>query len=548
MARELFFNEEAQTKLLNGVEAVASAVKSTLGPNGSTVAIDQSFKTSLTKDGVSVAREIELEDKAENMGVQLVVEASQKTATDAGDGTTTTVVLTEAILKEGRKYVTAGANVNELRRGINRAVKSAVEQITKCAIPVKTNEDILNIATISANGDETIGRIIAEAMEVVGKDGVVTVGTSKTGGTYLDKVEGIKIDGGYISPLYMTNIQTQECVLDNRPYVLLYDGTISTCNDIIDILQNISKDGKELLVICGNADGEFLQTTIVNKMRGALKVCVVKNPGVGERNLEILADIGCVTGAHECVEGTGAKLSNVTFEHLGRCDKIVVTKDSTTFIGGKPNQQRLTETVDMIRAQIDNQETSDYERLKLKERLGKLSGGVAVINVGASTEVELSEIKDRVDDALCATRAAIKSGIVEGGGKCLLNVRRTLSNVDINNPVDPFTESEKLGWKIVIHALSVPCKTIAWNGGISGDLVITKLESFDDYQIGYDALNDTYVNMFEAGIVDPADVVICSLQNAASVASTMLTTKCLVVNIPEKKGCGCGDQQHGMMM
>ena len=534
-AKQLKYDTDARQSVLAGVQKLAKAVKSTLGPGGRNVVIDKKFGApQITKDGVTVAKEIELPDAFENMGAQMLREVASKTNDTAGDGTTTAVLLGEAIYSEGLKNVTAGANPTMLKRGVDKAVEAAVEELGKLSKKVKA-DDVAKVATISANGDTEIGGKIAEAMEKVGKDGTITVEESKTMETTLDVVEGMQFDKGYLSPYFVTSPDTMEAVLENA-YVLIHEKKISSLQDLLPVLQNVAKTGKPLLIVAEDVDGEALATLVVNKLRGTLNICAVKAPGFGDRRKAMLQDIAVLTGGKVISEEVGLKLENTKLEDLGQAARITVDKDNTTIVEGKGKTADIQARVAEIKVQIDNT-TSDYDKEKLQERLAKLAGGVAVIHVGAATEVEMKEKKDRIDDALHATRAAVEEGVVPGGGVALLRTRKA-----IKAAIDAAEGDEKVGMQIVYNVAEAPLRQIVENAGRQeAALVVAKVEAAKGSQ-GYDARNDEYVDLLTAGIVDPAKVTRLALQNAASVAGLLLTTECMITDLPEKKECNCG---HG---
>ena len=534
-AKQLKYDTDARQSVLAGVQKLAKAVKSTLGPGGRNVVIDKKFGApQITKDGVTVAKEIELPDAFENMGAQMLREVASKTNDTAGDGTTTAVLLGEAIYSEGLKNVTAGANPTMLKRGVDKAVEAAVEELGKLSKKVKA-DDVAKVATISANGDTEIGGKIAEAMEKVGKDGTITVEESKTMETTLDVVEGMQFDKGYLSPYFVTSPDTMEAVLENA-YVLIHEKKISSLQDLLPVLQSVAKTGKPLLIVAEDVDGEALATLVVNKLRGTLNICAVKAPGFGDRRKAMLQDIAVLTGGKVISDEVGLKLENTKLEDLGQAARITVDKDNTTIVEGKGKTADIQARVAEIKVQIDNT-TSDYDKEKLQERLAKLAGGVAVIHVGAATEVEMKEKKDRIDDALHATRAAVEEGVVPGGGVALLRTRKA-----IKAAIDAAEGDEKVGMQIVYNVAEAPLRQIVENAGRQeAALVVAKVEAAKGSQ-GYDARNDEYVDLLSAGIVDPAKVTRLALQNAASVAGLLLTTECMITDLPEKKECNCG---HG---
>ena len=526
MAKEIKFNMDARAQMKVGADALADAVKVTLGPKGRNVVIDKKFGApQVTKDGVTVAKEIELEDKFANMGAQMVKEVASKTNDQAGDGTTTATVLAQAIINVGLKNVTAGANPMDLKRGIDKAVAAVVESLR--AQSQEVGEDyakIEQVGTISANNDNYIGKLIADAMSKVKKDGVITVEEAKGTETEVKVVEGMQFDRGYISPYFMTNGDKMEAVLDN-PFILVTDKKISTMKDILPILEPIAREGKSLLIIAEDVDGEALTTLVVNKLRGTLKIAAVKAPGFGDRRKEMLQDIAILTGGTVVSEERGFSLEGTTPDMLGKAEKVVVTKDNTTVVNGAGSADAIKERADLIRKQIETT-TSDYDREKLLERLGKLAGGVAVLYVGAATEVEMKEKKDRVEDALSATRAAVEEGIVPGGGVAYIRASEAIKDLKGDN------EDETTGIHIVARAIEEPLRQIAANAGVEGSVIINKIrEGKGDF--GYNARTEEYVNMFEAGVIDPTKVSRVALENAASVAGMCLTTECAIVDIPE---------------
>jgi chaperonin GroEL len=529
MAKQLHFNTEARNKMKRGVDILADAVKVTLGPKGRNVVIEKKFGApSVTKDGVSVAKEIDLEDPIENMGAQMVKEVASKTADIAGDGTTTATVLAQSIISEGLKNVAAGANPMDLKRGIDKAVKVVVENLKAQSQTVgNDNEKIKQVATISANNDTTIGSLIAEAMGKVGNEGVITVEEAKGTDTTVDVVEGMQFDRGYLSPYFVTNTEKMQAEMQN-PYILIYDKKISTLKDILPILESTIQSGRPLVIIAEDVDGEALATLVVNKLRGSLKIAAVKAPGFGDRRKEMLQDLAVLTGGTVISEEQGYKLENATLSYLGQCESITIDKDNTTIVGGRGEKENITGRVNQIKSQIEST-TSDYDREKLQERLAKLSGGVAVLYVGAATEVEMKEKKDRVDDALHATRAAVEEGIVAGGGTAFIRAIEALGNVDtINN-------DEATGVQIVRRALEAPIRTIVENAGMEGSVVVNKIkEGTGDY--GFNARTEQYENLIAAGVIDPTKVGRVALENAASIAGMLLTTECVVADKPEPKG------------
>lgn len=536
-AKKLIYGDEARAKLKAGVDKLANAVKVTLGPRGREVILEKKWGSpTVTKDGVSVAKEIELSDPYENMGAQLVKEVASKTADVAGDGTTTATVLAQAIYEEGLKAIAAGANPVYVKRGIDEAVKIVIEELKKISKPVSGRKEIEQVATISANNDPEIGKIIADAMEKVGKDGVITVEESKSADTILDVTEGMQFDRGYLSPYFVTNAEKMEAVLEN-PYILIYEKKINNIRELLPVLEKVVQTNRPLLIIAEDVEGEALATLVVNHIKGVLKVCAVKAPGFGERRKAMLQDIAILTGGTAVTEDLGIKLESVDLDMLGKADKVVVDKDNTTIIGGKGSQEDIKARIEQIKKQIETT-TSEYDKEKLQERLAKLAGGVAIIKVGAATEAELKEKKDRVDDAVHATKAAVEEGIVPGGGIALYRASRALCNINEEN------SDKAWGIKIVKNACKMPIKQIAYNAGFEGSVVIEKIKEVDDPNYGFNAATGEYVDMVEAGIIDPTKVVRIALQNAASVAGTMSTAECLVAEIKEKEeklpGAGTG--------
>ena len=528
MAKDIKFNIEARNKMKEGADALANAVKVTLGPKGRNVVIDKKFGAPhVTKDGVTVAKEIELEDRIANMGAQMVKEVASKTNEQAGDGTTTATVLAQAIINVGLKNVTAGANPMDLKRGIDKAVAKVVESLKAQSREVGDDySKIEQVGTVSANNDNYIGKLIADAMSKVKKDGVITVEEAKGTETEVKVVEGMQFDRGYISPYFMTNGDKMEAVLDD-PQVLITDKKISSMKDLLPILEPIAREGKSLLIIAEDVDGEALTTLVVNRLRGTLKIAAVKAPGFGDRRKEMLQDIATLTGAVVVSEERGFTLENTTPDMLGRAEKIVITKENTTIVNGAGDKDAIAERAELIRKQIAST-TSDYDREKLQERLGKLAGGVAVLYVGAASEVEMKEKKDRVEDALNATRAAVEEGIIPGGGVAYIRAAEALKDLKGDN------EDELTGIHIVARAIEEPLRQIAANAGVEGSVIIQKIrESKGDY--GYDARTEQFVHMFDAGVIDPTKVVRIALENAASVAGMFLTTECVLADIPEKE-------------
>lgn len=524
-AKEIRFNEEGRNAILRGVNALADAVKVTLGPKGRNVIIEKSFGSPLiTKDGVSVAKEIELENKFENMGAQLVKEVASKTSDVAGDGTTTATVLAQAIYRQGAKLVAAGHNPMELKRGIESAVEVIVTELQQISKPIKDHKEIAQVGTISANNDKTIGDIIAEAMEKVGKEGVITVEEAKAMETSLETVEGMQFDRGYLSPYFVSDPERMEATLENA-IILIYDKKISSMKDMLPILEQTAKSGRPLLIIAEDIEGEALATLVVNKLRGVLNVCAVKAPGFGDRRKAMLEDIAILTGGKVISEDMGFRLENATMDMLGRAKRVVVDKDNTTIIDGDGSDADIQGRVKQIRAQIEDT-TSDYDREKLQERLAKLVGGVAVIKVGAATETEMKEKKARVEDALHATRAAVDEGIVPGGGVAYIRSLKALDKLKLS-------AEQQFGVTIIKSALEAPIRQIADNAGIDASIVVDKVRRGKD-AYGYNAAEDVYVDMLQAGIIDPTKVSRCALQNAASVAGLMLTTECMIAEKPKK--------------
>ena len=529
MAKQLIFNEEARRKLLAGVEQISKAVKVTLGPKGRNVLLDKKFGApTVTKDGVSVAKEVELADPYENMGAQLLKEVATKTNDVAGDGTTTATVLAYSMVKEGLKTVAAGMTPLELKRGIDKAVEIAVEEIKKNSKDIKDKEEISHVASVSANNDTEIGNTIADAMEKVGKDGVITVEESKTMDTSIEFVEGMQFDRGYISAYFVTDRDTMTCVYEDA-FILIHDKKVSSMKDMLPLLEKVAQSGKPLLIIAEDCDGEALSTLVVNSLRGTLRTCAVKAPGFGDRRKAMLEDIAILTGGEVISEEIGLKLENTDISQLGKAKTIKVDKDNTTIINGAGKQKDIQDRIAQIKAQIEDT-TSDYDREKLQERLAKLAGGVAVINVGAATEVELKEKKHRVEDALSATRAAIDEGIVPGGAISLIQAALALDKAN----TDGLTDDEKIGFKIVKRALEEPIRQIAENAGLDGAVIAERARN-EKKGVGFDAAKMEWVDMVKAGIIDPAKVTRSALQNAASNASLLLTTECAISDIPEKK-------------
>ena len=529
MAKQLLFNEEARRKLLAGVEQISKAVKVTLGPKGRNVLLDKKFGApTVTKDGVSVAKEVELADPYENMGAQLLKEVATKTNDVAGDGTTTATVLAYSLVKEGLKSVAAGMTPIELKRGIDKAVEIAVEEIKKNSKDIKDKEEISHVASVSANNDSEIGSTIADAMEKVGKDGVITVEESKTMDTSIEFVEGMQFDRGYISAYFVTDRDTMTSVYEDV-FILIHDKKVSSMKDMLPLLEKVAQSGKPLLIIAEDCDGEALSTLVVNSLRGTLRTCAVKAPGFGDRRKAMLEDIAILTGGEVISEELGLKLENTDISQLGKAKTVKIDKDNTTIINGAGKQKDIQDRIAQIKAQIEDT-TSDYDREKLQERLAKLAGGVAVINVGAATEVELKEKKHRVEDALSATRAAIEEGIVPGGEIALIQAALSLDKADTST----LTDDEKVGFKIVKRALEEPIRQIAENAGLDGAVIAERAKN-EKKGVGFDAAKMEWVDMVKAGIIDPAKVTRSALQNAASIASLLLTTECAITDIPEKK-------------
>ena len=535
MAKQIKFDADARQKILAGVEKLSSAVTSTLGPSGRNVILDKKFGSpQITKDGVTVAKEIELPDPFENMGAQMVKEVASKTNDVAGDGTTTATLLAEAIYREGLKNLTAGANGMALKRGIDKATEAVVEAIAKISKKVKSADEIAQVATLSANGDEEIGKMISEAMDKVGKEGTITVEEAKTLESSLDVVEGMQFDKGYLSPYFVTSPDSMECELEN-PFVLLFEKKISNLQDMLPLLQAVAKTGRPLMIIAEDVEGEALATLVVNKLRGTFQVCAVKAPGFGDRRKAILEDIAILTGGKLISEDLGIKLENVQITDLGRAKKVVVDKDNTTIVEGLGKGADIKARVELIKRQIE-ETTSDYDREKLQERLAKLAGGVALIKVGAATEAAMKEKKDRVDDALHATRAAVEEGIVPGGGVAYLRAQKAIDALKLEG-------DEKVGASIICRAIEAPLRKLVNNAGQEAALVIANVKKATGTN-GYNVRTGEYCDLLKAGVVDPAKVTRSALQNAASIAGLLLTTDCMVTDLPEKKdGCACGG--HG---
>jgi chaperonin GroEL len=539
MAKQLMFDQEARAAIMKGVNVLTDAVKATLGPKGRNVMIDKKFGApTITKDGVTVAKEVELKDPYENMGAQLVREVASKTSDVAGDGTTTATVLAQAIYREGMKNVTAGANPMDLKRGIEKAVEAVIENLKKISKPVHDKKEISQVGSISANSDETIGNLIAEAVDKVGKDGVITVEEAKSMSTSLDVVEGMQFDRGYISPYFVTNAEKMEAVLENA-FILLSEKKISSMKDLLPILEQTAKMGAPMVIIAEDVEGEALATLVVNKLRGTLQICAIKAPGFGDRRKAMLEDIAILTGGSVISEDLGIKLENVKITDLGRAKKITVDKDNTTVVEGAGKNEAIQGRVKQIKAQIA-ETTSDYDKEKLQERLAKIVGGVAVINVGAATETEMKEKKARVEDALHATRAAMDEGIVAGGGVALLRCIPVLEKLKLSG-------DEQIGANIVKKALEEPIRQIVNNAGLEPSVIVDKVKSSDKPNFGFDAQKEEYVDMLAAGIIDPTKVTRSALQNASSVASLMLTTEVMITDLPEEKGGGMPGGMPGGM-
>jgi chaperonin GroEL len=534
-AKQLQFDEAARHALLRGIEKLAKAVKATLGPAGRNVILDKKFGSpTITKDGVTVAKEIELDDPYENMGAQLVREVASKTSDIAGDGTTTATVLAESIYKEGLKNVTAGANPMSLQRGINKAVEALVNEISRISKKVKDRTEIAQVATVSANWDTTIGEIIADAMDKVGKDGTITVEEAKSIETTLDVVEGMQFDKGYISPYFVTNAESLEAVLDS-PYILIHEKKITSLKDLLPVLEKTAKTGKPLLIIAEDVEGEALATLVVNKLRGTIQVAAVKAPGFGDRRKAILEDIAILTGGRLLSEDLGIKLENITLEDLGKAKRVTIDKENTTIVEGSGKNADIQGRVNQIRRQIE-ETTSDYDREKLQERLAKLAGGVAVINVGAATETELKEKKARVEDALHATRAAVEEGIVPGGGVALIRAQKALDALQLEG-------DEAIGVQIVRRAIEAPLRQLADNAGQEGALIVQEVKKRKGNE-GYNVATGEYEDLIKAGVVDPAKVTRSALQNASSISGLLLTTEAVITELPEKEKPAAGGDHH----
>ena len=527
MAKEIKFNADAREELKQGVDALANAVKVTLGPKGRNVIIDRKFGAPhITKDGVSVAKEIDLENAFQNAGAQLLKSVASKTGDDAGDGTTTATVLAQAIITAGLKNVAAGANPMDLKRGIDKAVAKVVESIKEQSEQVGDDySKIEQIATVSANNDQEVGCLIAEAMKKVTKDGVITIEEARSRETTIGVVEGMQFDRGYLSPYFVTNSEKMECEMEN-PFIILYDGKISNFQDLVPILNEVAQTGHPILIIAENIETDVLTTLVVNRIRGGLKICAVKSPGFGDRRKAIMEDIATLTGGVVISAETGLTLANATIDMLGECEKISVAKDLTTIVGGKGDKESIMERIQQIKYEMETTK-SDYDKEKLQERMGKLSGGVAVLYVGAVSEVELKEKKDRVDDALCATRAAIEEGVVAGGGVALIHAIKNIEGMEGDN------QDETTGIKIICRAIEEPLRQIVENAGLEGSVVVEKVKNCENHDMGYNARSGIYENMREAGIIDPAKVTRVALENAASIAGMFLTTECVITDIKE---------------
>jgi len=545
MAKQLLFQDEARRKILSGIEQLARAVKVTLGPKGRNVVIDKKFGSpTITKDGVTVAKEIDLEDPFENMGAQMVKEVAEKTSDIAGDGTTTATVLAEAIYREGLKNVTAGSNPMALKRGIEKAVEKVVDELKKLSTPIKDKKEVAQVASIAANSDTSIGDLIAEAMDKVGKDGVITVEEAKSTATTLEVVEGMQFDQGYLSPYFVTDAERMEVLLEDA-YILIHEKKIASLKDLLPLLEKIARTGKPLLILAEEVEGEALATLVVNKIRGTFVACAVKAPGYGDRRKAMLEDIAILTGGKALTEDLGIKLENVDIEDLGRAKKIKVDKENTTIVEGAGKSQAVNARIAQIKKQVDDTD-SDYDKEKLQERLAKLAGGVAVINVGAATETEMKEKKARVEDALHATRAAVEEGIIPGGGVGFIRAIPFLDKMKLDG-------DEKIGVDIVKRALEEPIRQLTQNAGLEGSVVVQRVKQ-EKTNIGYDVAQDAYVDMIEAGVIDPTKVTRSALQNASSIASLLLTTEALIADKPEKEdkmpamppGGGMGGMGGGM--
>jgi chaperonin GroEL len=535
-AKEIRFSEDSRARMLRGVNILANAVKATLGPKGRNVVLEKSFGApTITKDGVSVAKEIELADRFENMGAQMVKEVASKTSDVAGDGTTTATVLAQALIREGLKAVAAGMNPMDLKRGIDKAVSGAVAELKNLSKPCSTSKEIAQVGSISANADENIGDLIAKAMEKVGKEGVITVEEGSGLDNELDVVEGMQFDRGYLSPYFINNQQSMQAELED-PYILLHDKKIANVRELLPVLEGVAKSGKPLLIVAEEVEGEALATLVVNTIRGIVKVCAVKAPGFGDRRKAMLEDMATLTGGQVISEEVGLSLEKATIKDLGRAKKIQVSKENCTIIDGAGESKNIEARIKQIKAQIE-ETTSDYDREKLQERLAKLAGGVAVIRVGGATEVEVKERKDRVDDAMHATRAAVEEGILPGGGVALLRASEGLRKLRAGN------DDQKTGIEIVRKALSTPARQIALNAGEDGSIIVGKILEKDQYGYGFDAQSGEYVDMMKKGIIDPTKVVRAALQNAASIAGLLITTEAMVAEVPKKAGAGGGMPQ-----
>jgi len=538
MAKQIIFSEEARRAIQRGVDQLADAVKVTLGPKGRNVVLDKKFGSpTITKDGVTVAKEVELEDPYENMGAQMLKEVAQKTSDNAGDGTTTATILAQAIYREGLKNVTSGANPMALKRGIEKAVEAVAEELSKLSKPIKDKKEIAQVAYIAANSDQTIGNYIADAMEKVGKDGVITVEEAKTTETTLEVVEGMQFDQGYLSPYFVTDAENMEAVLDD-PYILIHEKKISAMKDLLPLLEQIAKSGKPLLILAEEVEGEALATLVVNKIRGTLQVCGVKAPGYGDRRKAMLEDIAVLTGGKAITEDLGLKLENLSLKDLGRAKRVTVDKEDTTIIEGAGKTADINGRINQLKKQIEETD-SDYDKEKLQERLAKLAGGVAVINVGAATETEMKEKKARVEDALHATRAAVEEGIVPGGGVALLRTSQVIENLKLKG-------DEKVGAQIVRRALEEPLRQLAQNAGYEGSVVVQRVLQ-EKNNVGFNAETGEFEDLIQAGVIDPKKVTRTALENASSIASLLLTTEALVTEIPEEEKAGSGGMPGGGM-
>jgi chaperonin GroEL len=538
-AKQIAYDNDARERILRGVQKLAKAVKVTLGPSGRVVVLEKSFGApTVTKDGVTVAKEIELEDPYENMGAQMVKEVASKASKDAGDGTTTATVYAEAIFQEGLRNITAGANANSVKRGIDKAVVAVIDELRRMSKKVSDSKEIAQVGACSANQDMTIGKIIAEAMDKVGKDGVITVEEGKSLDTVVELLEGMQFDKGYLSPHFVTNPANMECVLEDC-YVLIHEKKISSAKEFLPVLGKIAESGKSLLIVAEDIEGEALATLVVNKLRGVLKVCAVKAPGFGDRRKEMLQDIAVLTGGQAVMEELGIQLENLSLSDLGRAKKVTVDKDNCTVVEGAGKTKDIQGRIEQLKGQIEVT-TSDYDREKLQERLAKLSGGVAQINVGAATEVEMKEKKARVEDALHACRAAVEEGILPGGGTSVIRARKALEKAKKGLPAD-----EAVGVDIVFRALAAPCKQIAANCGLDGSIVAQKIEESDDVSFGFNAATQKYENLVASGIIVPTKVERVALQNAASIAGLLLTTDCAITEVKEKKAKAAAGHDHG---